>query len=68
MPIPDQAPLEDFVEDEIKKAFNEYLGMPLDEMDHMGQSIYAPDYDIFKAGWLASRSNGVANNVFDLTK
>ena len=53
-----------FMEEQIKKDFNIYLGMPFEEMGRMGQLIYAPDYEIFKAGfeaamaWLTTSSSG----------
>ena len=53
----------------IMKAFTDYLGMALEDMDEIGKNLYSPDYEIFEAGWLAAtRSNGVANNQFDLTQ
>ena len=57
-------PLEAVMDEKIKEAFNTYLGMPLEEMDMIGQSIYAPDYEIFAAGfkaamaWLTTSSSG----------
>ena len=52
------------MEEEIKRAFNEYLGTPFEEMDRMGQSMYQPDFEIFEAGfkaamgWLTKSSSG----------
>ena len=57
------------MEEKIKEAFNDYLGMPLDEMDRMGQSMYAPDYEIFEAGfkaamaWLTTSSSGSSTSA-----
>ena len=53
--ITDQALLEDFMEEEIKKAFDFYLGFPFEEMDELNKNIYTPDYDIFRAGYIAGR-------------
>ena len=54
-------------EEIIIKAFQKYLGALIEEMDEIDKAIYAPDYSMFKAGWLASRTNGVANNVINPT-
>ena len=40
--------------EEIKRAFNEYLGFPFEEMDDIHQSIYEPDFETFQAGFMAA--------------
>lgn len=39
-------------EDRIREAFQVYLGTVLDDMDESDRAIYAPDYEMFKAGLL----------------
>jgi DNA-directed RNA polymerase subunit M/transcription elongation factor TFIIS len=45
------------LEDIIKKAFDDYLGVPVNSMDADEKGIYAPDYDLFCAGFLAAIAN-----------
>ena len=58
------SPIGEIMEEEIERAFNEYLGTPFEEMDRMGQSMYRPDFELFEAGfkaamgWLTKSSSG----------
>ena len=40
-------------DDEIKKAFTNFLGTALEDMDEIERNLYSPDYELFKAGWEA---------------
>ena len=42
------------MEEEIKQAFNAYLGVLFEDMDEIERSIYSLDYYVFRAGFLAA--------------